>query len=206
VADEILPGDWARAWATMSSIEFMGWMRDQGVTAPHVDLLGYRVVSYGEGSCELAWEVPRPLLNPAGIAHGGFLAAILDDASGMAASSAYPRWVPQLTVNLNVDYLAPVMPGWSIASSASWCGGVAPPCCPTRRSAIPTARCWPAPPACSNPIVRWSRATTGTRSACSLRDRAVGRGWLGSARTIVGDAGLPAAAPARDARGTSMPA
>lgn len=110
MAEEILPGDWARAWATMSSIEFMGWMRDQGVTAPHVDLLGYRVLSYGQGTCELAWEVPRPLLNPAGIAHGGFLAAILDDASGMAASSAYPRWVPQLTVNLNVDYLAPVVP------------------------------------------------------------------------------------------------
>lgn len=107
----ILPDDWATAWSTMSAAEFMGWMRDRGVTAPHVDLLGYRVEAYEPGHAVLTWEVPRPLLNPAGIAHGGFLAAILDDASGMAIASSYPRWVPQLTVNLHVDYLAPVVAG-----------------------------------------------------------------------------------------------
>ena len=106
--DPILPDDWASAWSTMTSIEFMAWMREQGVTAPHVELLGYEVVSYDAGSCELTWTVPRPLLNPANIAHGGFLAAILDDACGMSIASSYDRWVPQLTVNLNVDYLAPV--------------------------------------------------------------------------------------------------
>jgi uncharacterized protein (TIGR00369 family) len=106
--EPILPDDWAEAWSTMSSRAFMAWMRDRGVTAPHVELLGYEVVTYDVGSCELTWTVPRSLLNPANIAHGGFLAAILDDACGMSIASSYDRWVPQLTVNLNVDYLAPV--------------------------------------------------------------------------------------------------
>ena len=106
--ESILPADWAEAWSTMTSAEFMAWMREQGVTAPHVELLGYQVEHYQPGSCLLTWTVPRPLLNPANIAHGGFLAAILDDACGMSIASSYDRWVPQLTVNLNVDYLAPV--------------------------------------------------------------------------------------------------
>ncbi len=107
--DSILPADWVAAWSTMTSTEFMAWMRDQGVTAPHVQLLGYQVEVYEPGRVELTWQVPRPLLNPANIAHGGFLAAILDDASGMSIASSYERWVPQLTVNLHVDYLGPVL-------------------------------------------------------------------------------------------------
>lgn len=107
----VLPDDWATAWSTMTSTEFMAWMRDRGVTAPHVELLGYHVERYEAGHVELVWEVPRALLNPANIAHGGFLAAILDDAAGMAIASSYDRWVPQLTVHLNVDYLAPVAAG-----------------------------------------------------------------------------------------------
>ena len=106
--DSLLPDDWGDAWSTMSSIEFMDWMREQGITAPHVDLLGYTVERYDAGQALLSWQVPRPLLNPANIAHGGFLAAMLDDAAGMATASSYDRWVPQLTVNLHVDYLAPV--------------------------------------------------------------------------------------------------
>lgn len=108
--EPLLPSSWAQVWSTSTAAEFMDWMRDQGVTAPHVELLGYRVDTYEPGHCRLIWKVPPPLLNPAGIAHGGFLAAILDDAAGMSIASAYPRWVPQLTVNLNVDYLAPVHP------------------------------------------------------------------------------------------------
>lgn len=107
----LLPDGWAEAWASMSADDFMSWMNDEGVTAPHVELLNYRVERYAPGEIDLRWEVPRPLLNPAGIAHGGFLAAILDDACGMAIASTYDRWVPQLTINLSVDYLAAVEAG-----------------------------------------------------------------------------------------------
>lgn len=107
----ILPDDWATAWSSMSATEFMTWMREQGVTTAHVELLGYEVESFEAGHAVLSWQVPQALLNPANIAHGGFLAAILDDAAGMAVGSTYDRWVPQLTISLNVDYLAPVHAG-----------------------------------------------------------------------------------------------
>ena len=102
------PDEWHEQWLSLSAIDFMSWMGEQGVTAPHVDLLGYKVVRMDPGDIELTWRVPDALLNPANIAHGGFLAAILDDASGMSIASARDRWVPQLTVKLSVDYLAPV--------------------------------------------------------------------------------------------------
>ncbi len=108
----LLPNDWADAWATMSALEFMGWMGAQGISAPHAELLGYAVDAdeQAPGRSRMTWRVPDALLNPAGIAHGGFLAAILDDAAGMAIAMSGTRWVPQLTVHLSVDYLAPVMP------------------------------------------------------------------------------------------------
>lgn len=73
-------------------------------------LLGYEIVNVQPGEVELAWQVPDALLNPAGIAHGGFLVALLDDAGGLAVASNYPRFVPQLTVQLHTDFLAPVLP------------------------------------------------------------------------------------------------
>ena len=106
-----LPDGWTEAWGSMSSPAFITWMRDEGITAPHVELLGYRTAGIEPGRSELTWSVPTALLNPVGIAHGGFLAAILDDAAGIAAASTFARWVPMLTVHLNVDYIAPVAPG-----------------------------------------------------------------------------------------------
>lgn len=106
-----LPDEWLEAWRTRSAVEFREWLREADLTAPHAELLDYRMEKSDTGLTVLSWEVPEVLLNPAGIAHGGFLAAILDDAAGMAVASAFPRWVPQLTVHLEVDYLAPVLPG-----------------------------------------------------------------------------------------------
>lgn len=80
-------------------------------TAPHAELLAYEIVDVTRGHLELAWEVPDALLNPAGIAHGGFLVALLDDAAGLACASTYPRFVPQLTVELRSDFVRPVVAG-----------------------------------------------------------------------------------------------
>lgn len=111
MAQRTLPDDWREAWLSRNAVEFREWIRQQDVTAKHQELLGYRMEKSDTGLTVLSWTVPEILLNPAGIAHGGFLAAILDDAAGMSVASAFPRWVPQLTVHLEVDYLAPVLPG-----------------------------------------------------------------------------------------------
>lgn len=96
-------------------LDAAGFLRERpaepGSRAPHVEVLGYRLEEVEVGSVVLSWQVPDHLLNPAGIAHGGFLVALLDDAAGLAAASRYPRFVPQLTVQLHTDFLKPVLPG-----------------------------------------------------------------------------------------------
>lgn len=99
-------------WGEVDGATFIARLvADGSWGAPHAQLLGYRVAEVRPGAIVLSWEVPEVLLNPAGIAHGGFLVALLDDAAGLAAASRYPRFVPQLTVQLHTDFLAPVPPG-----------------------------------------------------------------------------------------------
>ncbi|MBW3619243.1 MAG: PaaI family thioesterase [Actinobacteria bacterium] len=99
-------------WGEVDGARFIADLARGGTwDAPHAQLLGYRIVAVSPGRIELDWEVPEALLNPAGIAHGGFLVALLDDAAGLAVASRYPRFVPQLTVQLTTDFLAAVPPG-----------------------------------------------------------------------------------------------
>lgn len=99
-------------WPELDGAGFIRQLSQGGTwDAPHAQLLGYRIVDVEVGRVEMEWEVPEVLLNPAGIAHGGFLVALLDDAAGLAAASRYPRFVPQLTVQLHTDFLGPVPPG-----------------------------------------------------------------------------------------------
>lgn len=106
----MLPDEWVDVWRTSTADEFRDWLGKQQVIAEHAQLLDYRLRPSEDGVVVLSWTVPDLLLNPAGIAHGGFLAAILDDAAGMAVAGGFRRWVPQLTVHLSVDYLRPVLP------------------------------------------------------------------------------------------------
>lgn len=98
-------------WGEVDGARFIAQLAAGGTwDAPHAQLLAYRIVTVSPGRVVLDWEVPEVLVNPAGIAHGGFLVALLDDAAGLAAASTYPRFVPQLTVQLSTDFLGPVPP------------------------------------------------------------------------------------------------
>lgn len=104
------PGDIER-WMTLDAAAFLRARSElTGPRAPHVEVLDYRIEEVEAGRVVLSWRVPEMLLNPAGIAHGGFLVALLDDAAGLAVASRYPRFVPQLTVQLHTDFLKPVLP------------------------------------------------------------------------------------------------
>lgn len=77
---------------------------------PHARLLDYTIEDVEAGQVVFSWEVPEALINPGGIAHGGFLVALLDDAAGLAVATRYARFVPQLTLELRSDFLRPVLP------------------------------------------------------------------------------------------------
>ncbi|WP_232835690.1 PaaI family thioesterase [Actinocorallia populi] len=75
------------------------------------DYIGQVIVGAEPGRVELAWTPDVKLCNPGGTVHGGFIATILDNAVCLAASSLGDVFVPQLTLNLNIDYLRAVQAG-----------------------------------------------------------------------------------------------
>lgn len=75
------------------------------------DYIGQAIVKAEPGRVELSWTPEAKLCNPGGTVHGGFIATILDNAVCLAASSLGDVFVPQLTLNLNIDYLRPVLAG-----------------------------------------------------------------------------------------------
>lgn len=73
------------------------------------DLVGYEIiVDGGVGVCRL--EVGARHLNRHGMLHGGFIAMLLDNASGTTASLTMDDagHTPVMTVTMSVNYLAPV--------------------------------------------------------------------------------------------------
>lgn len=50
-------------------------------------------------------------LNPLGIAHGGFLATLADTGFGTAIKLTAGTELPPATINLDMDYLSPALPG-----------------------------------------------------------------------------------------------
>jgi uncharacterized protein (TIGR00369 family) len=76
-------------------------------------LLGFRLIEIDPdaGTIEVAFNASERFLNPAGHVQGGFLAAMLDDTMGPAlvATLGENQWAP--TIDLQVQFLAPALPG-----------------------------------------------------------------------------------------------
>ncbi|WP_429912339.1 PaaI family thioesterase [Glycocaulis sp.] len=80
---------------------------------PAAKLLGWRYEGgdAAEGAIEVSFEAREDFLNPAGTIQGGFLAAMLDDTMGPAIVLASDGKSYAPTINLNVSFLRPVLPG-----------------------------------------------------------------------------------------------
>lgn len=101
-------------WGRLSAVEMIEAMRDGELPRwPQDELIGLWVAGVKPGVVELRWELTPEACNPAGAAHGGYIAMALDNAVCMAAASLGERFVPQLTLSLNIDYLRAVLPGTS---------------------------------------------------------------------------------------------
>jgi uncharacterized protein (TIGR00369 family) len=79
-------------------------------------LMGYVVKELEGGRALLEWTPPEALTNPAGMVHGGFVAAIVDDTCGCALQSLLTSFRAFPTANLRVDFLRGIAVGgtyWS---------------------------------------------------------------------------------------------
>ena len=84
---------------------------DFPVHIPFVELLGFRLVSLGDGEAELGLVVSEPHLNSWRVAHGGVVMTLLDVAMAHAARSVN-RHLPDLgpgvvTVEMKTSFMRP---------------------------------------------------------------------------------------------------
>lgn len=73
--------------------------------------------SIDEGAMSVEFTVRPEMTNPAGVLHGGMIAAMLDDSIGVMVHSLVGIENYHTTVNLSIDYLAPAMGGDVVTAS-----------------------------------------------------------------------------------------
>lgn len=86
---------------------------DNMTAPPASQLLGWELISVqpDKGEIEIAFHPDERMLNPRGTVQGGFVAAMLDDTMGPALVSLSGGKVVPSSVDMNVSFLKPVMPG-----------------------------------------------------------------------------------------------
>jgi uncharacterized protein (TIGR00369 family) len=86
-------------------------MADEAGTGGFAERLGAEVVTAGDGSAQVRFDVRDEHLNPAGTLHGGVLATLVDTAMGQAVRSVTDDDDVPATSQLTVTYLRPGQPG-----------------------------------------------------------------------------------------------
>jgi uncharacterized protein (TIGR00369 family) len=99
----------AELWARTDAVGFLrAWTTGEVPQGPHADHTGNRLVEVpGPGRIVMAWSPGSQLANLSGAVHGGYLALVCDEGAGLAAASTGERFVPMLTLDLDVTYLRP---------------------------------------------------------------------------------------------------
>lgn len=78
--------------------------------------MGITVVEVRGGEVDLRLEAREDHGNLQGSVHGGVLATLADTAAGLAVRSAIPEGSRHVSVNLDMQYLAPAGPGTLLAT------------------------------------------------------------------------------------------
>lgn len=99
---------------TLTGLEYMQGLAagEFGAKPPMADTIGMSRpfdLAHGRASFEAAAE--DFLLNPLGMIHGGFAAAMLDSAMGCAVHTALPKATAYTTAELKINYTRAVHPG-----------------------------------------------------------------------------------------------
>lgn len=87
---------------------------------PHSKALGMRVVEVADGRAlmRVPWREDLVGNQETGVLHGGVITSVLDNASGLAVTSAMGEWRPMATLDLRIDYLKPSTPGSDLLAAA----------------------------------------------------------------------------------------
>ena len=82
---------------------------------PFFELLSIHLESFAEDMSRLEISLQEKHLQPYGVVHGGVYAAILDAAAFWAAYASVDEGVGLTTIEIKVNYLAPVSAGQLVA-------------------------------------------------------------------------------------------
>lgn len=80
-------------------------------------LVGLEFVDGGEGFAKLRLPVRPEILQPWGTVHGGAMATLLDVTGGVGSHLSYPRGTRLVTVEMKINYIAPLGEGALVAQS-----------------------------------------------------------------------------------------
>jgi uncharacterized protein (TIGR00369 family) len=83
-------------------------MQGEASSAPVADLVGFRLVSVGDGRATVELEASNRHANPMGTLHGGILCDIADAAMGMAYASTLGDGESFTTLELKINFLKPI--------------------------------------------------------------------------------------------------
>jgi len=90
---------------------------------PYYKLLGMEVVEMGEGSSRLRMPFDEKLIQPAGVVHGGAVGSLADSAVAVALLSMLEPGTDIATVEMKINFLAPVRSGVLFADAkVAWRG------------------------------------------------------------------------------------
>ena len=89
-----------------------------GTPSPFGKWLNGIVKHVEEGQAQLEFRVRKEMTNPAGLLHGGVIASIIDEVIGIATYSLDDNKT-KLSINLNIDYLAPAKEDDVVIATAS---------------------------------------------------------------------------------------
>jgi uncharacterized protein (TIGR00369 family) len=91
--------------------QLTGKMKSWDLPPPAAELVGFRMLSFGDGESRFEMETERRHHNPMGTVHGGILCTLADSAMGMAFASTLGEGETFTTLELKVNYLRPVFEG-----------------------------------------------------------------------------------------------
>ena len=104
------PAGLAESAREMAGLDFLRAMVDGELAAPPVaQLLGMRIVEVEWGVVTFTLTPCESHYNPIGMVHGGVTATLLDSAMGCAVHSELPPGVGYTTLELNANYLRPIL-------------------------------------------------------------------------------------------------